>query len=346
MTVSKAELLAAVPELAGPLVLVVGEVCLDDYYIGRIQPTATDGLVPVLELEERRQVAGGVAAIPAANIVALGGKAMLLGLIGEDEAGINLRTALNQAGIDLAGLLSEPTRSTLVKLHWVARSGSQLPRQLARMDQGNHRPLSPELESAVGARLTQLIPQAKAVLFSDHQSGLASRAVVEAARQAAKAGGALLIADSHGDLGKYHQFTLVKCSQAEAERYLVRSLTSQKDFQGAMGDIITRLGVSLVVMTHGAEGLSLGTATGEYFHLPSAIPSEVFDLTGTEEMVMAVITLALATGKSAHLAATLANYAAGIVAHKSGYATITPNELRGAIENWPLSKITEPARKS
>ena len=342
MTLSKSELLAAIPELTGPTVLVIGEVCLDDYYIGRIQRMAPDGLVPILELEERRQV-GGSAAIPAANIAGLGGKAILLSLIGEDEAGTNLRAALNQAGIDSAGLLSEAGRSTLVKLHFVARGESHLPRQLARMDQRNHHPISPELESSVGARLTQLIPKAKAVLFSDHPSGLSSRSVIEAARQAAKAGGALLIADSHGDLGKYHQFTLVKCSQAEAERYLVRSLTSQKDLEGAMGDIITRLGIRLVLLTQGAEGLSIGTAEGKYFHLPSANPSEVFDLTGTEDMVMAVITLALITGQSAPVAAILANYATGFVAHKPGYASITSSELRWAIENWPLGKITEPA---
>ena len=130
-------------------------------------------------------------------------------------------------------------------------------------------------------------------------------------------------------------------SQAEAERYLVRPLTSQKDFQGAISDIITRLGVRLVLVTQGAGGLSIGTVDGKYFHLPSANPSAVFDLTGTEDMVMAVITLALATGKSAPLALTLASYAAGLVAHKPGYASITPAELRWAIESWPLGKITE-----
>jgi len=341
MTLSKSELLAAVPDLAGPAVLVIGEVCLDDYYIGRIQQMATDGLVPILELEKRSQLAGN-AAIPAANIVGLGGKATLLSLVGKDEAGTHLRAALGQAGIDPAGLISEAGRNTVVKLHLVARGESHLPRQLAQMDQRNHRPISPELESQVNARLTQLLPQAKAVLFSDRQSGLSSRSVLETARQAAKAGGPLLIADSHGDLGKYHQFTLVKCSQAEAERYLVRSLTSQKDFQGAISDIITRLGVSLVLLTQGAGGLSIGTADGKYFHLPSANPSEVFDLTGTEEMVMAVMTLALATRKSVPLAITLANYAAGLVAHKSGYASITPEELRWAIESWQLVKLTEP----
>src|SRR5689334_14785429 len=126
MTVSKSELLAAVPELAGPAVLVVGDVCLDDYYIGRIQQMATDGLVPILELEKRTQAAGSVA-IPAANIVGLGGKATLLSLIGEDEAGAKLRTALDQAGIDPAGLISEAGRNTVVKLHFVARGESHLP---------------------------------------------------------------------------------------------------------------------------------------------------------------------------------------------------------------------------
>ncbi len=340
MPLSQSELLAAIPELTGLPVLVVGDVCLDDYYIGRIQQMAPDGLVPILELEKRSQTAGN-AAIPAANIAGLGGKAILLSLVGEDEAGTNLRAASSQAGIDPAGVISEAGRSTVVKLHLVARGESHLPRPLARMDQRNHHLISPELESQLGARLTQLVPQAKAVLFSDHQSGLASRPVIEAARQAAKASGALLIADSHGDLGKYHQFTLVKCSQAEAERYLVRPLTSQKDFQGAISNIITRLGVRLVLLTQGAGGLSIGTADGKYFHVPSANPSEVFDLTGTEDMVMAVITLALATGKSAPLAVTLANYAAGLVAHKPGYASITPAELRWAIESWPLETITE-----
>jgi len=310
--------------LDGHTVLVIGDVCLDDYHIGRAARLSREAPVPVLEFEERRQIAGA-AANPAANVTALGNRAILLSLIGDDEAGVSLRRALEQAGIDSQGLIVEAGRPTSVKMRVMARGELHLPQQLARIDRVERQPLSPASEAALGERLQALAPQVNAILFSDYHAGLVTPALTALARQGAPH--ALLTADSQGDLDKYTGFALVKCNQAEAEHYLGYLLTTEAEIQNAIQAIISRLGLGAMLLTRGANGLSLGTQFGEYLHLPAANRSEVFDVTGAGDTVIAVATVALAGGASPYTAATLANRAAGIVVRKLGNATVTVEEI-------------------
>src|SRR4051794_22232943 len=134
-----------IPRLAGQRVIVLGDVILDEYLIGRATRLSREAPVPVLEFEERRLIPGG-AANPAANIVALGSAAVQIGVIGRDAEGKALREVLRARGIGISPLLAVEGRPTTVKTRVMAHMGLRFPQQVARLDKLSREPISAEVE--------------------------------------------------------------------------------------------------------------------------------------------------------------------------------------------------------
>ena len=331
--VNRERLLQSLPKLAGRRVLVVGDVFLDEYISGRATRLSREAPIPVLEFAGRRYLPGG-AANPSSNIVALGGMACQVGVIGDDEAGQTLLAKLREASIDTAATVTDPSRPTTTKTRIVAQGSLRFPQQLARIDNLARRPVAGKVEKAIVAHLEALVPQVDAVLISDYRTGVASEMVVAAALKLARQHGKLATVDSQGNLHKFSGFDLVKCNQREAEAVLRRILSSEDDFAKAQEQLLAELDIQAILITRGPDGMSLLGRDQSYAHIPAANVSEVFDVTGAGDTVIAVATLALAAGLGLLSAARLANYAAGLVVRKLGNATAAPEELGWAIENW------------
>src|SRR5262245_23120098 len=74
------EIVAAFP---GKRVLVIGDVMLDEYIWGEVRRISPEAPVPVVEARRSTYAPGG-AGNTAANVVSLGGQAMLGGVVGRD----------------------------------------------------------------------------------------------------------------------------------------------------------------------------------------------------------------------------------------------------------------------
>jgi len=331
--IEKDKLIRLLPWLRGRRIVVVGDVFLDEYIVGRATRLSREAPIPVLEFERRFHLPGG-AANPASNIIALGGVAQQIGVVGDDEAGRQLVQKLREAGIDVTGVVTDPSRPTTTKTRIVAQGSLRFPQQLARIDHLDRRPVGKDVERAIIAHLETLAPQADAVLVSDYRTGVASEVVVAAVRDVTRRHDRLATVDSQGNLHKFHAFDLVKCNHAEAQTAIGQVLSTEEDFRRTGEKLLKELGVQAVVITRGPEGMSLIGTAQEYTHLAAANRSEVFDVTGAGDTVIAVLTLALAAGVELLAAAHLANYAAGLVVRKPGNATATPEELAWAIEHW------------
>ena len=329
----KSKLLQSLPKLTGRHILVVGDIFLDEYISGRATRLSREAPIPVLEFTGRRYLPGG-AANPAHNIVALGSQAEQVGVIGQDEAGQTLLARLREAGIGTEGVVTDPSRPTTTKTRIVAQGSLRFPQQLARIDRLDRRPLDEDVERQVIARLRALAPQADAILVSDYRTGLVTPAVVEACLELAKEHHKLITVDSQGGLHKFKGFHLIKCNHHEAGAVVGHPLRSEEDFKGALERFLEELSARAVLITRGPEGMSLLGRGQPYAHIPAANVSEVFDVTGAGDTVIAVATLALAAGLDLLSAAHLANYAAGLVVRRLGNATATQEELAWAIENW------------
>jgi rfaE bifunctional protein kinase chain/domain len=332
-SIEKDRLIGFLPRLRERRIVVVGDVFLDEYVVGRATRLSREAPIPVLEFERRFHLPGG-AANPSSNVVALGGVARQVGVVGDDEAGQQLLQQLRETGIDATGVVTDPSRPTTTKTRIVAQGALRFPQQLARIDHLDRQPIGEDVEGALIAHLETLVPQADAVLVSDYRTGVVSKAVVAAVLDVARRHDRLATVDSQGNLQKFHAFDLVKCNHAEAQPVTGRTLSTEDDFRWAGETLLKELGAQAVVITRGPEGMSLIGTTQEYAHLPAANRSEVFDVTGAGDTVIAVLTLALAAGVDLLATAFLANYAAGLVVRKLGNATATPEELAWAIENW------------
>ncbi len=328
------QLQALVAALAEKTVLVIGDVMLDEYITGRATRMSREAPVPVLELEAKRYIAGG-AANPAANIVALGSRALQVGLIGADAAGQRLQEMLRAGGIDASGLLRCADRPTTVKTRILAQMGLRFPQQVTRIDTVSRQPIDKTTEKRIVEFVGQRIETVDAALLSHYHGGLLGPALVQGIRELCAETGKLLTADAQGRFDTFAGLDVVKCNAADAARYLNRELVSAADFSQAALDLQEALQVQkAMIITRGSQGATLAVQ-GQAQHCPAPKVSDVFDTVGAGDTAIAVITLALASGSTARDAVMLANYASGIVVRHLGNYAPNQAELLDSISGRP-----------
>lgn len=324
--------MGALERVRGHRVVVLGDLYLDEYVVGRAARLSREAPIPVLEFARRFLVPGG-AANPAHNVVALGARAEQVGVVGDDAEGRALVAELERLGVGTQGVVVVPGRPTTNKMRVLAQGALRFPQQVVRVDRQERAPVPPDVEASLHARLRALLPGADALLVSDYRSGVVTPGLTKAALQEARGRGLLATVDSQGNLDKFHGYDLIKCNRGEAEAALGFALASEEAVREATSRLLARTGARAVVVTLGPEGLALAAAEG-YWRLPAVNRTEVFDVTGAGDTVIALATLGRLAGLDWPLAAALANYGAGLVVRKLGNATPTVEELRWAIAHW------------
>ena len=335
---------------AGLPVLVVGDVMLDRFIVGRVTRISPEAPVPIVRFESEHARLGGAANV-AHNIVALGGRAALVGIVGADAAATLLRAQLAAVGGGADGLVEDGTRPTTEKVRVVTERNQQV----ARIDYERDADASGSIEHAIVAQVTRLAAGAKALLVSDYLKGAITRAVVEALIGSAKdrsasdrSAKASAFAEASADrrslgggwlaeripviidpkiphLAFYAGATLVTPNHHEAEVATHRRVRTDDDARLAARDFRTRAECDAVLVTRGEHGMWL-SENGVEGSIP-AVAREVSDVTGAGDTVVATLALALAAGATMAEAAALANHAAGIVVGKFGPATLSAAEL-------------------
>lgn len=306
--------------------LVVGDLVLDEYLIGRVQRLSREAPVPVLEQTRARYVPGG-AANPAVNIQSLGGRAVMAGVVGEDAAAAQLRALLTERGVDLTGVITDPARPTSQKTRIVAEGAYVFAHHLARVDRLSRAPVADAEARRLGERITAIMPEVDAVLVSDYRLGVVAPAIVDTVRQQARRHQVLTVVDTQGNLSPFAGFDLLRCNAHEAAAYLGRPLQSDDDFAEALHELVQSLHARAAIITRGEAGLSGLAAGEEVFHLPARNRTQVFDVTGAGDVLIAVATLALAAGLDLRAAAALGNRAAGVAVTRLGNVAVTPADL-------------------
>jgi D-beta-D-heptose 7-phosphate kinase/D-beta-D-heptose 1-phosphate adenosyltransferase len=323
------ELLAGFP---GRRVLVLGDVMLDEYVWGEVRRISPEAPVPVVEVRRRSFVPGG-AANTAANVAALGGRPVLVSVVGEDAAAATLRQLLAAGGTDPDGLCADPDRPTTTKSRVVAHN-----QQVARLDVEDRAPLSAALEDALLAAVARHLPRAEACVISDYAKGAVTpRVARELIRLARQAGRPVVVDPKGADYTKYRGATVVKPNLHEAERCAGAEVNGEAALAAAAGRLLGMLSGAALLVTRGAEGMSLFRPGEAPLHVP-AVVRQVFDVTGAGDTVTGTLAMGLAAGGSLEAAVRLANRAASIVVGKVGTATVTCDELRAELTGLELPR--------
>lgn len=307
-------------------VLVVGDLVLDDYLIGRVSRLSREAPVPVLEQTRARYVPGG-AANPACNVQSLGSQAVMAGLVGDDDAAIRLRALLDDRGVDLSAVITDAGRVTTQKTRIVAEGAYVFAHHLARVDRLTREPVSGDRERHLCDRIAAVMPTVDAVLASDYRLGVMTPRVVAAVRDQARAHNVLTTVDTQGNLAAFRGFDLLRCNAQEAIRYLGRRLEKDEEYERALQELLESLEARFAIISRGDQGLSGMAREGRAFHLPASNRSQVFDVTGAGDVLIAVVTLALAAGQDLLTAATWGNRAAGVAVTRLGNVAVGPEAI-------------------
>jgi D-beta-D-heptose 7-phosphate kinase/D-beta-D-heptose 1-phosphate adenosyltransferase len=321
--VSNTDFQSLVGAFAGRRVLIVGDVMLDEYLWGEVTRVSPEAPVPVVVTRRRTCVPGG-AANAARNVASLGGKAILVGLVGEDSQAEALRTALEEAGISTGNLVADSTRPTSTKCRVVAHR-----QQVVRLDQEDSSQIAGIVEESLLARALELLPSADACVISDYAKGVVTPRIASELIEAARQMGKPVVVDPKGaNYQKYQGATIITPNVHEAEVALNRKLASEGNVVAAGQQLCELLCGTAVLITRGAQGMSLFQLDCTPLHIPT-VARNVFDVTGAGDTVVATLALQLAAASSLEEATYLANQFAGIVVGKFGTAVVALEDVIG-----------------
>ena len=309
-------------------VLVVGDCIVDAFLWGTVSRISPEAPVPVVEVVRETTTLGGAANV-LANIVALGGRATLCGVVGDDSMADRFLAMVENLGMDTAGIVRADDRPTMVKTRVIAHS-----QQVVRFDRERRRPLEDGSLARVLAFLDRTLDDYDAVVVSDYAKGMICPPVMEALRsRLGRPPRRPLVVDPKPAPGRealFRHCSIVTPNQAEAARLAGMEIADEAAVAAAGRHILEDLGCEAVLITRGEAGMTLLEGNGA----PATVPTqarEVFDVTGAGDTVVAVLALGLAVGMGYRQAAMLANYGAGIVVGKVGTATVSAEELKEAI---------------
>ena len=322
-------LLAIVDRFRGRKVAVIGDLVLDEYWVGRSSRISREAPVLILEHEGDRHVPGG-AANAAMNVRSLGGAPLVVGRLGGDAAGKALASALRSSGLSTGWLFKDESGGTIVKTRILAGSSHAARQQIVRLDRGHTERPSKAAERKLTRAGRSAIRRAKALLLSDYGYGVLSPALRRAPIADARRAGIPIVVDSRYDLASYRGATLLTPNEHEVLDAMHLPSLGVSVLKRA-GESLVNGGARAVWITRGSDGMLLFERGARPRGLSIVGSSDVADVTGAGDAVSATASLALAAGASQIEAAMLATYAASVVVMKRGTATVSREELREAI---------------
>lgn len=328
-------LIRALGRFRGKRVLVLGDLMLDRFVFGTVSRISPEAPVPVVEIRDESAYLGGAGNV-AANIAAMGGIPVPVGILGNDDDGAQLRDGLRAIGAPLGGLVVDAGRPTSVKTRIIANH-----QQVCRTDQEDRSPITPRVELRVARKFRSLLPSADAVIVSDYAKGLLTPALLRRTIPFAAGAGKIVCVDpKQKDFSVYRPAAVITPNTAELERAAGIAITGDRDLVRAGRKVVRQAGIRHLLVTRGDAGMALFAKGSGVSHIPT-VAREVFDVTGAGDTVIAFLALGLTAGLGVLESAVLANIAAGIVVGKLGTASASPDDLAAALKGLRLPNATQ-----
>lgn len=363
----KTQIVSSVPRLKHLLprfrklrIGVLGDLMLDRYVWGNANRLSPEAAVPVVDYVAEQDCPGGAGNV-AVNIAALGAQVEVFGVVGArkdssrhkarkveaDEAGTALHASLRKLGIDDRGIIADTERITTLKTRIIAKH-----QHIVRIDHERRDPAEPRTEEKLFRFLVSSLEKLDGLVLSDYDKGLLGDGFADRVLSAAhQLKVPVFVKPKTSRLYAYRGARVIVCNAEEAGRYVGRALSDAKSIEEAGRALLPHFGCAAVVITRGEHGMSIFEEVApRSLHIAatnfevtyarvgrpgidrSAAGRQVFDRTGAGDTVLSVLSLALAAGANLPEAALLANTAAGVVVGKLGTASVSPEELAGALD--------------
>jgi rfaE bifunctional protein kinase chain/domain len=309
--------------------LVVGDLMLDRFIWGDVDRISPEAPVPVLQVRSESFRLGGAANV-IHNIRSLGGRVTACGVVGRDSAGHTVTNGLRRIGASTAGVYSDARYPTTEKSRIIAGPGHQ---QIVRLDREHHGAVSASTHRRLLQFVLQRAPRCDGIVISDYGKGVVEEELLSSVEELTRNENAVCVVDPKKEnYGHYRRPTLITPNKFEASEASGITIDDEKSLLDAGKKLIRMWQAKAVLITRGAEGMSLFQARRESQHFPTE-PRDMFDVTGAGDTVVAVCALALACGATYESAAVIANLAAGLVGDEVGTVAVPMKKLKRVIKD-------------
>lgn len=309
----------------GKHIAVIGDVMLDKYLLGSVSRVSPEAPVPVIDFENETNHLGGAANV-AKNLSTLGVFPILCGVIGDDDAGKEFANICNQTGINPAGLYIDKARPTTVKTRLIGNN-----QQIARLDKESRNQITSDGEEFISNLLIETKDLA-AIVFEDYDKGTITTHLIQSVMQAAKLKNIPVFVDpKYINFFEYKDTFLVKPNRKEAEKALGFEIRNENEVMQAGKELISKLQAENILITLGDKGMMLFEKSGVISSVPTRA-RKISDVSGAGDTAVATMAAAIAGGADVREAATMANFASGVVCEEPGIVAIEIDSLLKAID--------------
>jgi rfaE bifunctional protein kinase chain/domain len=309
-------------------IIVIGDLMLDEFVWGKVGRISPEAPVPVVEVTGESFYPGGAANV-ARNLREFVDHVAVIGLLGKDRSGRQLRELLAEEKIDISDAVENETFRTIVKTRIIARH-----QQVVRVDREQYAGPSAAQIKQVVAAVRKNLSQIDAIIFEDYGKGFLTTEVVSQIARDARERGKLIAADPNPRHSiDWRGVTVVKPNRAEA--FLAAGIPWRDPDEAPAEDVeLRRAGEALlkkwetkyVLVTLGEHGMMLFQQKEPPHYIPTKA-RQVFDVSGAGDTAIALFTLGLACEATPIEAAEIANHGSAIVVSKLGTATVARDEL-------------------
>lgn len=304
-------------------VLVIGDVMVDHFIWGNVSRISPEAPVPVVDVQKDSILLGGCANV-LNNIHAMGGKAYVAGVIGNDNIGRNLLKDLADRKIDTKGIVVEKNRPTTLKTRIVAHG-----QQMVRFDKEGRKPITEAGMNKILTYVKSLRHKIGAIVISDYNKGVVSKELIEGIKKIVDGQGVYICLDpKQSNFSIYRGVDVITPNHFEVQRAAGVEILENNDIERLSESLLKKFNFPAILVTRGEGGMSLFEKGRKpvHTHFP-AQAREIYDVTGAGDTVIGMLALGLAAKATIKEATCLANLAAGIVVEKIGTATVSQKEF-------------------
>jgi D-beta-D-heptose 7-phosphate kinase/D-beta-D-heptose 1-phosphate adenosyltransferase len=315
-------------------ILVLGDLMLDEFVWGKVGRISPEAPVPIVEVTGESFYPGGAANV-ARNLREFVDRVAVIGMIGADRSGQQLRELQAEQKIDMSNSIEDETFRTIVKTRIIARH-----QQVVRVDREQIIGPSPAQIAKVIAAVRKNLPETDAIIFEDYGKGFLTTELVSQVARGARGAGKIVAADPNPRHSiDWRGMSVVKPNRTEA--FLAAGIPWRDPDEWPAEDVdLVRAGKTLLekwdtqylLITLGEHGMMLFQKNEPPHHIPTKA-RQVFDVSGAGDTAIALFTLALACDATPAEAAEIANHGSAVVVGKLGTATVTRDELLASFEH-------------
>lgn len=335
------ELKGKIDALKSVRTLVIGDLAIDEMIYGTTARISREAPVLILKHTDTKIILGG-GANAVHNAAALSTqKCAAIGVYGDDYHAPILLEALRKANIDTQYMVLDKNRPTTTKTRISGSSTQSVTQQIVRIDRELNEPVSKEVEDKVIEQIKKAVPEFDAVILSDYGIGMMTENIIRATIETARKHNVVVAVDAQSDLFRFKDATVLTPNQPDAEKAVGYFITNEKTLLSAGRDLLSQTNADMILITRGSYGMVLFMKNGEVHRVPAFNKTDVFDVTGAGDTVVATFTMGLASKAEPQEAMILGNLAASIVIRQFGCATTTCEELKQHIEEIEFSNEKE-----